>query len=121
MCDEMGKICLRYSMIWVFANHREAGTLRSAELKVQIPASAFPSAITTSPISARLTRIAQDVSMSTGRSKNVASNSNRVTRLKYDEEFPDDDIDDLDLLAAGMIHRGDDHAFKTLKIMERMN
>ncbi|MCJ1414208.1 Sec63 [Xylographa parallela] len=82
MCDEM------------------AGTLRYAELKPQIPATAFPSTSTTSPISPRPTRVARNVNVATGSSENAASVGGYAARLKHDEEFPDDNIDDRDLLAA---------------------
>ena len=120
MCDEMGKICPGYSLLVVFANQPKAGTLRYAELKPQISASAFPSTSTASPIGPRPTRIAQDVNISTGHSKNVAFIGGHAARLKLDEEFPDDDIDDRDLLAAGMVHCGNDHAIKALRITKRM-
>ncbi|MCJ1284418.1 Sec63 [Xylographa opegraphella] len=83
MCDEM------------------AGTLRYAELKPQIPPSAFPFISTTSPTTGlRVSRATQDVDVSKGAKEIVTSTGDYTARLEHDDEFPDDDIDDRDLIAA---------------------
>ncbi|MCJ1393222.1 Sec63 [Xylographa bjoerkii] len=100
MCDEMGKICPGRILIVVFADQFKAGTLRYAEVKPQLPASAFSAVSATGSISPRSSRIAQDTKGVTGRSKKDATVGDYGGDSKHNEEFPDGDIDDRDLLAA---------------------
>ncbi|MCJ1402260.1 Sec63 [Xylographa trunciseda] len=98
MCDEIGNI---YPSCWLVVDvtdRLEAGTLRSAEVKPQLPASAFPSISTIVPMSMP-SKVAQDINVPIGRWNNVKIGG-YVGDLKHTEEFPDDDIDDQDLLAA---------------------
>ena len=83
-------------------NLKVAGTLRYAELKPDVPASKFPqktkSAESKAGIEATLeTHLSKQSKITPGHDSRSAS-----TVFKESDEFSDLDIDDKDLIAAGM-------------------
>ena len=119
MCDEIGKTQPSYSLIVLFADHLEAGTLRYAEVKPQLSASAFPTISTTSPNNSRLTKTTQSMNIRKGYSRNDSTIGD-YGDLRHDEEFPIEDVDERDLLAAGKTHWVGDYAVEVLKMIKRM-
>ncbi len=102
MCDEIGQILWSSTVAKAQLTDLTAGTLRYAELKPGLPASAFPPkprAISTADSG----RARLNMNISRRRSRNDTANDSRYDQSRDEDGFFDDEIGDEDMLAAGKL------------------
>ena len=104
MCDEIGKKILPLALI-DFSNIAlcKAGTVRSAELKFDFPASIFPEPATISQAKLDQTTFTKTKANAIGCS-NVSQEAKGM-RNRSEDEFSDADLNDNELMEAGKFNR----------------
>ena len=104
MCDEIGKSTVSFVSQCVILTLKIAGTMRYAKLQPSLPDSLFPAKITLQPSDVGQKLIEAQANASRIRATSAARTIAPSNNIDDQDEFTDDDINDGDMIEAGIPH-----------------